>query len=280
MAAPSYAQIQSFNAVADQLKEAAIDEFMSDLDDDMTRDEVVELAVRVAEKYSYLGCELGAQWYDLCSELAGLDVDPAELAEVDPDELASRADSAYGRAHDSSLVADVLNYYLQNQIENSIRRTGDANLWRDYERGMAGGKWARVPVGETCAWCLMLASQGAWYLSEETAKGIDPGHYHDGCDCVAVYHADPESISGYANLTKYKEMYYDAENARLANSSGREPYDEELAWRVDHARAEHERKREEYIAAVARGENPKEVKEWTVYNETLIVMRYQNEGLK
>lgn len=280
MAAPSYAQIQSFNAVADQLKEAAIDEFMSDLDDDMTRDEVVELAVRVAEKYSYLGCELGAQWYDLCSELAGLDVDPAELAEVDSDELESRADSAYGRAHDSSLVADVLNYYLQNQIENSIRRTGDANLWRDYERGMAGGKWARVPVGETCAWCLMLASQGAWYLSEETAKGIDPGHYHDGCDCVAVYHADPESIAGYAELASYKEMYYDAENARLANARGIEPYDEELSWRVNHARAEHERKRNEYLEAVARGENPKEVKEWTVYNETLIVMRYQNSGLK
>lgn len=280
MAAPSYEQIQSFNAVADQLKEAAMDEFMDDFDVGMTRDEVVELATRIALKYSYLGCELGAQWYDLCSELAGLDVDPAELAEVDSDELASRADSAYGRAHDSSLVADVLNYYLQNQIENSIRRTGDANLWRDYERGMAGGKWARVPVGETCAWCLMLASQGAWYLSEETAKGIDPGHYHDGCDCVAVYHADPESIAGYAELASYKEMYYDAENARLANARGIEPYDEELSWRVNHARAEHERKRNEYLEAVARGENPKEVKEWTVYNETLIVMRYQNAGMK
>lgn len=280
MAAPSYAQIQSFNAVADQLKEAAIDEFMSDLDDDMTRDEVVELAVRVAEKYSYLGCELGAQWYDLCSELAGVDVDPAELAEVDPDELEIRAQAAFDRASDGSLISDALNYYLQNQIENSIRRTGSANLNRDYERGMAGGKWARVPVGETCAWCLMLASQGAWYLSEETAKGIDPDHYHDGCDCVAVYHADPESIAGYAELTRYKEMYYDAENARLANESGREPYDEELSWRVDHARAEHERKRKEYLEAIARGENPKEVKEWTVYNETLIVMRYQNAGLK
>lgn len=280
MATPSFGQVLSFNVVADQLKEAAIDEFMSDLDDDMTRDEVVELAVRVAEKYSYLGCELGAQWYDLCSELAGVDVDPAELAEVDAEYLETRAQDAFDRANANSPIGDVFSYYLQNQIENSIRRTGSANLYRDYERGMAGGKWARVPVGETCAWCLMLASQGAWYLSKETAKGIDPDHYHDGCDCVAVYHADPESISGYANLTKYKEMYYDAENARLANASGMKPYDEELAWRVNHARAEHKRRRDEYLAAVARGENPKEVKEWTVYNETLIVMRYQNAGMK
>ena len=280
MAAPSYAQIQSFNAVAAQLKEAAMDEFMDDFDVGMTRDEVVELATRIAQKYSYLGCELGAQWYDLCSELAGLEVDPAYLPEVDVGELEGRAQAAFGRSQGSSLIGEVFNYYLQNQIERSIRMTGDANLWRDYERGTAGGRWARVPVGDTCAWCLMLASQGAWYLSEETAKGIDPGHYHDGCDCVAVYHADPDSIAGYTKLAKYKGMYYDAENARLANANGKRPYDDDLAWRVNHAREVHEQKRREYLEALARGENPKEVKEWTVYNETLIVMRYQNEGLK
>lgn len=280
MAAPSYAQIRSFNAVADQLKEAATDEFMDDFEDGMTRDEVVELATRIAQKYSYLGCELGAQWYDLCSEMAGLDVDPAYLPEVDVDELEGKAQAAFGRAQGSTLIGEVFNYYLQNQIERSIRMTGDANLWRDYERGTAGGRWARVPVGDTCAWCLMLASQGAWYLSEDTANGIDPGHYHDGCDCVAVYHADPDSISGYTKLQKYKGMYYDAENARLANANGKKPYPEDLKNRISAARIVHREKYDDYLMALQRGENPKEVKEWTVYNETLIVMRYQNEGLK
>ena len=270
MAAPSYSQIQSFNAVAAQLKEAAMDEFMDDFDVGMTRDEVIELATRIAEKYSYLGCELGAQWYDLCSEMAGLDVDPAELPEVDVGELNGKAQSTFAKAADSSLIAEVFNYYLQNQIENSIRMTGSANLWRDYERGTAGGRWARVPVGDTCAWCLMLASQGAWYLSEKSAVTTGNGeHYHDGCNCVAVYHASPESISGYTKLAKYKDMYYDAENRRVANARGTEPYSEELAARVERAKAEHKAK---YDA----GET--DVK-WTRYNETLIVMRYQN-GLK
>ena len=109
----------------------------------------------------------------------------------------------------------------------------------------------------------MLASQGAWYLSEESAKG-DAGHYHDGCNCVAVYHTDAESIRGYSGqLAKYKSMYYEAENIREANDSGREPYPEELAKRIEAARIAHE----------IKFDNGETDKPWTQYNEDLIIMR-------
>lgn len=115
----------------------------------------------------------------------------------------------------------------------------------------------------------MLASQGAWYVSEESALGKEAGHYHSDCNCVAVYHANPDNIPNYNGLAHYKEMYYAAENARVANASGRDPYDEDLQMRVNRARAEH---RAKYDA----GET--DIK-WTKYNETLIVMRYRY-GLK
>lgn len=265
MAAPNYEQIQSFGRVSDQLREAAVDEFVSDLDDSMSIDEVVELATRVAEKYSYLGCELGAQWYDLCSELAGLNVDPAELPEIDAESIASRVKSLADGVQDSTILSEAFNYFLQNEVTKSIRMTGSSNLWRDYERGMAGGKWARVPVGDTCGWCLMLASQGAWYLTKQSAEFKTSGDkYHDGCDCIAVYHADAESIAGYTELLRYKEMYYDAESMRMANATGERKYNEELAGRIEKAREEHQAR---YIAG-------KTDVDWTVYNETLIVMRY------
>ena len=271
MATPNYEQIQSFGNVTAQLKEAAIDEFMEYVYDGMTIDELIDAATNVAVKFSYLSCELGAQWYDLCSELAGLDVEPAELPEVDADSVARRARGVADSAGDSPTIAgDAFNSFLQNIVQDSIRTTGYDNLWRDYERGMAGGRWARVPVGDTCAWCMMLASQGAWYLSEETALGKEADHYHSDCNCIAVYHADPDSIKNYPQLLEYKQKYYDAENARVANANGREPYDEELQARVNRARAEH---RAKYDA----GETDKK---WTKYNETLIVMRYQNAGMK
>lgn len=269
MAAPNYEQIQSFGNVTEQLKQAAIDEFMEYVYEGMTTEEIIDAATNVAMKYSYLGCELGAQWYDLCSELAGLDVDSAYLPEIDESQMALRTRSAVESAPETSLIKDAMNNFLQTEINNSIRMTGNANLWRDYERGKAGGRWARVPVGDTCAWCLMLASNGAWYLSEKTAIGADPGHYHDGCNCIAVYHANAESVSGYGELDRYKSMYYEAENMREANASGKQPYDEELKSRINRAKAAH---KEKY-------DNGDTDTPWTKYNEDLIVMRYKY-GLK
>ena len=279
MAAPNYEQVQSFGYVTDQLKQAAIDEFTAETAGMTDFDEIMAEAVRIAEKFSILGSELGAQWYDLCAELAGVQVEAAELHAMDQEALESAARSTAAASHEPT-VRDTFNYYLQNVINESIRATGDANLWRDYERGVKGGRWARVPVGDTCAWCLMLASQGAWYVSEKSALGKEAGHYHRGCDCKAVYYADPESIKGYENLGKYKSMYYAAEDARIANARGREKYPEELAKRVKDGKALHEKREEEKKQkALERGEEYKE-NPWTKYNETLIVMRYQNKGLK
>jgi hypothetical protein len=44
-------------------------------------------------------------------------------------------------------------------------------------------RWARVPVGKTCAFCLMLASRGAVYESKAAARG-KRGKYHGDCDCT------------------------------------------------------------------------------------------------
>lgn len=278
MAAPNYEQIQSFGNVTEQLKQAAVDEFMEYVYEGMSVEEVIDAAATVAAKYSYLGCELGAQWYDLCSELAGVDAEPAELPDVDDETIKGRTRNAFEKSQQPTVQA-IFNDFIQNVINDSIRTTGSANLWRDYERGIAGGRWCRVPVGDTCAWCMMLASQGAWYLSEESALGASPDHYHEGCDCKAVYHADAESIQGYSDLVKYKTMYYDADNDRRANASGREKYPEELSDRVNAAKARHELLEEKkQLEADERGEDYTK-KPWTVYNEDMIVMRYKY-GLK
>lgn len=268
MAAPNYEQIQSFDKVTEQLREAAVDEFVESLYDGISLAEVIEEATRIAEKFALLGAELGAQWYDLCSELAGIDNEPAYVDSPDSERLGARAREAIEQAGEKPF-SSAFDIYMQTVINDSIRDTGTANLWRDYERGLAGGRYARVPVGDTCAWCMMLASQGAWYLTEESAGGFDPNHFHDNCNCKVVYHADAESIKGYGELADYKRKYYDADNIRRANSSGREKYLQELKERIASAKAAH-------IAKLEAGDTDKP---WTVYNEDLIIMRYKY-GLK
>ena len=73
MAAPNFEQIQSFDNVSKQLTQAAIDEFLSEISPGMSYEAVIDVAVTVAEKFAFLGAELGAQWYDLCTQLAGVD---------------------------------------------------------------------------------------------------------------------------------------------------------------------------------------------------------------
>lgn len=272
MATPNFEQIQSFGNVTRQLVQAAVDEFMKLYSAELSFDETVELMALVAEQYGLLGSELGAQWYDLCTSLANIDADPADIQQMNADDLRVRAKWYLDNKVDQ---AQVFQYYLQNVINDSVRTTGGNNLWRDYTRGLVAGKWARVPVGDTCAWCLMLASQGAWYVSKKSALGAEPDHYHDGCNCIAVYHADPNDIPNYDNLVRYKKMYYDAENARIANEEGRTRYNDELRDRISSARKKHLERNEKLKA---EGKEDK-VREWTKYNETLIVMRYQNEGL-
>ena len=270
MATPNYEQISSFAQVTGHLKDLAVEEFLSELDESMTYEEIVEEAVRVAEKFKMLGSELGAQWYDLCSELAGVDVDPAVLEQYDENLLLERAEGAKTAAIKTGNAQGVFSDWLRDEIMSSVRETGTQNLWRDYDRGTVGGKWCRVPVGETCAWCIMLASQGAWYVSKESALGREPDHYHRDCNCIAVYHADANSISGYSALQDYKSMYYGADNARRANASGKTPYPDDLQERISKAKAEHSAREAERKAL---GLKPIP---WSVYNEDLIVMRYQN----
>lgn len=57
---------------------------------------------------------------------------------------------------------------------------------------MVWARWRRTTVGTSCKFCLMLASRGAVYTSEDVAKyGYAGSRYHDHCDCGAELVADP-----------------------------------------------------------------------------------------
>lgn len=275
MAAPNYEQVQSFARVQQQLAQAARDEFLGEIDPSMTLDEIMEEAARVAAKFKMLGAELGAQWYDLCAELAGLDVEPAEIPSYNIEAAAKGVQTVAKAIPQGVAVDEFFSELVSDWTIQSVRETGQDNLWRDYYRGVNGGRWARVPVGETCAWCLRLASAGAYYTSKETALSTtDGGRYHSGCNCIAVYYANPEEIKGYgADLGKYKDMYYHVQNMRIANANGTKPYDEAMATRIANAKAEHnEREEQRAREAAERGEKYKK-NPWTVKNEELILMR-------
>ncbi len=69
-----------------------------------------------------------------------------------------------GKVADAAALQDGRNTVIQNS-----------------ERDPAKPRWARVPVGKTCAWCVMVASRGAAYRSAASAG--EAKDFHDHCDC-------------------------------------------------------------------------------------------------
>ena len=72
---------------------------------------------------------------------------------------------------------------LDYEVKRAAARCTGYNVERDPYDGDV--RWARVPTGDkTCDFCIMLASRGPVYLTEESAGAFDKFHPH--CDCKVV----------------------------------------------------------------------------------------------
>lgn len=235
---------------------------------------IVRQKVRaVADKYGASAQELGAQWYEYCARKAGVDVEPAVVGEIDYDGIDAHFQNLLDDyvsggetwAQVETKIADV----FENELRGLERGAIIENLDRDERTSRRGGRkynagYARVPVGETCAWCFMLASLGYWYRSYESAGGLDPDHYHMHCDCDVVAYNDPTDIDGYDDYAEYQRMYYDAK----ADWDSKNISDD-MAKRIEAAKQQH---MDRYEAGIYK-------QPWTQYNAVLMIMR-ENEGLE
>lgn len=93
----------------------------------------------------------------------------------------------------------------------------------------SGAGWARVPRGDTCQFCNLLASRGGVYTSKEVAiLGFKGKTYHGGCDCQPVLVRGPEDYPpGYdpdAMYEKYKAVHVPGMSGREAVAAMRAAY--------------------------------------------------------
>ena len=90
-------------------------------------------------------------------------------------------------------------------VQNLIQTVGRLTMQRAVANDPTKPRWARVPRGaKTCAFCLMLASRGFAYLSEDAAGR--QMQYHADCDCDIVPSWGSAKLKDY-DPDKYYEMY-------------------------------------------------------------------------
>lgn len=112
---------------------------------------------------------------------------------------------------DGELDEERLTDLLAERLEFEANRAAKVGVWSCGQQDGRDVRYARVPVGaETCAWCLMTAGLGYWYMSEEAAS-----HTHAHCDCqiIASIGRGDVVIDGY-DSTVYRDMWRAANQLR------------------------------------------------------------------
>ena len=176
-------------------------------------DALIDVATAVARKYGEASAAVSAEFYDKIGRLAGR-ILPAALPAEDPTvhEVAKAVVGTAKTGNPDIVAGSVSRLVKQQGVDTTMQ-----NAIRD------GAEWAWVPQGETCAFCITLASRGWQRASKKALKGGHAEHIHANCDCTYAIRFDENSrVAGY-DPDKYREMYDDAE--------GRKPKDKINAMR-------------------------------------------------
>lgn len=160
-------------------------------------DALIAYAQALVQKYGEGSAELACQMYDAVAEASGVDVPPAEPAPP----------ADYGETAKMVNATKKSPPLLQSGVSRLVKRTAADTTLKNAIRD--GAEWAWVPHGDTCPFCITLASRGWQRASKKAIKGDHAEHIHANCDCEYAIRFDSRtSIAGY-DPGKYLDQYYD-----------------------------------------------------------------------
>lgn len=162
-------------------------------------DDLIAYAYGLVTKYGEGSAELACQMYDALAEAANAGVPAAEPAEpADYGEVARMVNATKNQNPAN----------LPNGVSRLVKRAGADTTLKNAVRD--GAEWAWVPHGDTCPFCITLASNGWQKASSKVLKGGHAEHIHANCDCeFAIRFDHSTTVAGY-DPEKYLKQYRDA----------------------------------------------------------------------
>lgn len=163
---------------------------------------LVEVAYALAARYGEAASATACQMYDEIAERQKANVPPAEPKQTQHIRYVDAAiRGALGRAPST----------VPSTVSELVKRTGAETTLKNAVRD--GAYFAWVPHGDTCPFCITLASNGWRKASKKTVNGDHAEHIHHNCDCeFAINFGGPGQVEGY-DPDKYLAMYEGAEGA-------------------------------------------------------------------
>lgn len=159
-------------------------------------DALITYAAALVTKYGEGSAELACQMYDALAEAANAGVPAAEPAEpADYGEVARMVNATKNQNPAN----------LPNGVSRLVKRAGADTTLKNAVRD--GAEWAWVPHGDTCPFCITLASNGWQKASSKVLKGGHTDHIHANCDCEFAIRFDHNTtVAGY-DPEKYLAQY-------------------------------------------------------------------------
>ena len=161
--------------------------------------DLIAYAYGLVTKYGEGSAELACQTYDALAEAANAGVPAAEPSEpADYGEVARMVNATKNQNPTN----------LPNGVSRLVKRAGADTTLKNAVRD--GAEWAWVPHGDTCPFCITLASNGWQKASSKVLKGGHAEHIHANCDCeFAIRFDHSTTVAGY-DPEKYLKQYRDA----------------------------------------------------------------------
>lgn len=157
---------------------------------------LIAYANALVTKYGEGSAELACQMYDALAEASKANVPAAEPAATAEYGEVARMVNATKRQNPAN---------LPNGVRRLVKRAGADTTLHNAIRD--GAEWAWVPHGDTCPFCIMLASNGWQKASAKLLKGGHAEHIHANCDCeFAVRFDGSTTVAGY-DPEKYLKQY-------------------------------------------------------------------------
>lgn len=167
---------------------------------DIERSKVIEYANALIVKYGQASGSLACELYEEIAKLQGVDIAPAEMADLpEYGEVAKAVNGAWKQGVNN----------MPGVVQRMVKQVGADTTLKNALRDGAQIAW--IPSGDTCAFCITLASRGWQNVSKKTLRNGHAEHIHAHCDCQYAVRFDGKStVEGY-DPDKYLQMYENAE---------------------------------------------------------------------
>lgn len=206
--------------------------------------QLLDYCYAISMKYGNGSASLSALMYDTLAELEGAMVEPAILAPLP--EYGEVAKAVQGTMKTSLNPEEI-----GGAVGRLVKRCGaDTTL---YNAQRDGAEFAWIPSGDTCAFCITLASRGWQHVSKQSLKNGHAEHIHSNCDCqYAIRFNSSFNVAGY-DPDKYYEQYESAEGntPKQKINAMRRKYYQQNREEILKQKASAEEKREELNSSMA-----------------------------